>query len=46
MIDRILLYRSGALGDNFLTLPALETSRLEVLAGALAETEAYPGGDT
>jgi ADP-heptose:LPS heptosyltransferase len=28
------------------TLPILETTRLEVLAGALAETDAYLGGDS
>ncbi len=33
----------GQWGDS---LPILETSRLEVLAGALAETDAYLGGDS
>ena len=47
LVDNAQVLEIGA-DDGTLTraLPALETSRLEVLAGALAETEAYPGGDT
>ncbi len=43
MNERILFYRLGALDD---ALPIMETSRLEVLAGALADMDAYSGPDT